>query len=187
MNPSDKKEIKKVVKDCIKGKRSAQQKFYQHFYSKMMGVCYRYTNNPEDAKDLLHDGFMKVFDNLHKFNFKGSLEGWVRRIMVNCCIDHYRSRKNIFAKDEEVMKNEVVEPAEEEIDQLRSLKIGELLECVQELSPAYQAVFNMYVLDGMSHKEIAAALDISEGTSKSNLAKAKMNLRKKLSKELKLD
>lgn len=187
MNLSDKKEIKKVIKECVNGKKSAQHKFYQHFYGKMMGVCYRYTNNPDDAKDLLHDGFLKVFDNLEKFNFKGSLEGWVRRIMVNCCIDHYRKRKNIFAKDEEILKNESVELSDEEESRLESINVSELLQYVQRLSPAYRTVFNMYVLDGMSHKEIAEELDISEGTSKSNLAKAKMNLRKLISKELELD
>lgn len=166
-----------IVKKCVKGDREAQQKLYKHFYSKMMGVCYRYCNNAEDAKDLLQDGFVKVFSNLKKYNFNGSLEGWIRRIMVNTAIDHFRKNKAVFFvndKDENIMDNAKIESADIIYSQFA---VEDIMEAIQSLSPAYKAVFNLNVIEGFPHKEIAKKLNISEGTSKSNLAKAKRRLR----------
>ena len=142
-----------------------------------MGVCYRYSNNAEDAKDLLQDGFVKVFNNLKKYNFNGSLEGWVRRIMVNTAIDHFRKNKNVFMVNDEdgfILENSKVESANTIYSQFG---VEDIMEAIQSLSPAYKAVFNLNVIEGFPHKEIAEKLKISEGTSKSNLAKAKMKLR----------
>ncbi len=165
-----------IVKKCVKGDRKSQQKLYEIFYSKMMGVCYRYTNNAEDAKDILQDGFVKVYNNLKKYNFKGSLEGWIRRIMVNTAIDHYRKHKDVFLVDDDyILENSKVEKADTIYSQFGESVI---MNAIQSLSPAYKTVFNLSVIEGYQHKEIAEKLNISEGTSKSNLAKAKKNLKK---------
>lgn len=166
-----------IVKKCIKGDRKSQRILYETFYSKMMGVSYRYTSNAEDAKDILQDGFVKVYSNINKYKFNGSLEGWIRRIIVNTAIDHFRKHKDVFFVDDEdgyILENSKVERA----DSIYS-KFGEevIMEAIQLLSPAYKAVFNLNVIEGFQHKEIAKQLGISEGTSKSNLAKAKMKLR----------
>ena len=96
MTPNDQHILDDIVKSCVKGDRKAQKELYEMFYSKMMGVCYRYVNNTEDAKDILQDGFVKVYSNIKKYNFNGSLEGWIRRIMVNTAIDHFRKHKDVF-------------------------------------------------------------------------------------------
>lgn len=178
MNLSDQGTVKEVVEGCARGDKKYQQQLYKAMYSQMMAVCYRYASRPEDAKDLFQEGFMKVFDKIGKFNFKGSLQGWIRRIMVNHAIDHYRKHKKHFAMSESMVKAENI--ANEPLDEsyLGNISSKELLEMVQKLSPAYNAVFNMYVLDNYTHAEIAQELDISEGTSKSNLSKAKQNLKR---------
>lgn len=177
MNLSDQDTVRKIVEGCAKGDRYYQQQLYQAMYSQMMAVCYRYASRSEDAKDLFQEGFIKVFEKIEKFDFKGSLQGWIRRIMVNHAIDHYRKNKNKFAMSESMMEAERI--ADQEMDEsiFEGITSAQLLECVQELSPVYKAVFNMYVLDGYTHAEIALELNISEGTSKSNLSKAKKNLK----------
>lgn len=178
MDPKDQHNLDDIVKKCVKGDRKAQHELYKIFYSKMMGVCYRYTNNAEDARDILQDGFVKVYTNLKKYNFQGSLEGWIRRIMVNTAIDHFRKTKNVFMVDDEddyILENSKVE-SEDSIYSQFGEKV--IMDAIQSLSPAYQTVFNLNVIEGYQHKEIAAKLNISEGTSKSNLAKAKKNLKK---------
>lgn len=170
--------LNKLINGCVKRDRSCQQKIYELYYGKMMGVCLRYASNREEAKDLLHDGFIKVFENIGKFNFSGSFDGWVRRIMINTTIDHYRKNKNVFVKDVDEFTN--LEMEEQEVEVLSQLKTEDIMKLVQQLSPAYKAVFNMYVIDGLSHKEVAEELGISIGTSKSNLAKGKQNLKKML-------
>ncbi|MBL4594857.1 MAG: sigma-70 family RNA polymerase sigma factor [Flavobacteriales bacterium] len=187
MDPIDQHILDDIVKKCVKGDRKAQQELYKIFYGKMMGVCYRYTNNSEDAKDILQDGFVKVYSNLKKYNFKGSLEGWIRRIMVNTAIDHLRKNKNVYLvgdEDDYILENSKVESADSIYSQFGESVI---MEAIQSLSPAYKTVFNLNVIEGYQHKEIAEKLGISEGTSKSNLAKAKQNLRKLLKeKEIRL-
>lgn len=178
MDSNDQHILDGIVKKCVKGDRKAQHELYKTFYSKMMGVCYKYSNNAEDAKDLLQDGFVKVYSNIHKYNFEGSLEGWIRRIMVNTAIDHFRKNKNVYMvsdEDDYILENSKVESADSIYSQF-----GEevIMEAIQSLSPAYKTVFNLNVIEGYQHKEIAEKLNISEGTSKSNLAKAKQNLKK---------
>ncbi len=178
MDPKDQHNLEIIVKQCVKGDRKAQQELYKTFYSKMMGVCYRYTNNAEDARDILQDGFVKVYTNLKKYNFQGSLEGWIRRIMVNTAIDHFRKGKNMLIVDDEddyILENSKVESADHIYSQFGE---RDIIDAIQSLSPAYKAVFNLYVIEGYQHNEIATQLNISEGTSKSNLAKAKRNLKK---------
>lgn len=177
MDQVDQDKLNDLVKECLKGNRKAQKEIYQLYYGKMMSVCCRYCNNKDDAKDLLQDGFLKVFNNLNKYEFKGSLEGWIRRIMVNTAIDYYRKSKDVhFVNDEEgyILDNNNAESA----DTIYStFGVEIIMEAIQELTPVYKTVFNLYVMEGYSHKEIAEELKINEGTSKSNLAKAKRNLR----------
>lgn len=168
--------LEKLIAGCAKGDRECQRKLYELFYSKMMGVCIRYASNHEDAKDLLHDGFLKVFSHIKKFSHAGSFEGWVRRIMINTVIDNFRKNRNIFLKDANDLQN--LQNEEPDLDVLGQLSTEDVLKAVQQLSPAYRAVFNLYVIEGFSHKEIAKELSISIGTSKSNLMKARNNLKK---------
>ncbi len=182
-----------IIDGCIAGERRSQQRVYELFYGKMMAVCLRYTKNHDQAKDILQDGFIKVFRSMDRFNRAGSFEGWIRRIMVNTAIDHFRRAKNAYLllgeersiedfgdQDEE----DTIQDTEEE--ELPDLKPADVINAMQKLTPAYRTVFNLYVFEEMTHKEIAELLGINIGTSKSNLAKAKNNLKKLLKKEHKL-
>lgn len=174
-----------IIQGCIDGDRRSQQALYEHFYGKMMVVCLRYAKDQDEALDMFQEAFIKVFNNLHKFGDKGSFEGWVRRIMVNTSIDHIRKNKknnNMLELDDTHGSIQVEEEEGNEI--LESVNFQDLLALVQELTPAYRSVFNLYVVDGYTHKEIADLLEISVGTSKSNLSKAKVNLRKLLNEKL---
>ncbi len=172
-----------IIKGCTRQDRASQKALYEMFYGRMMGVCLRYAKSRDEAKDMLHEGFMKVFNNIKNFSSSGSFEGWVRRIMVNNAIDHIRKNKHDYLIVNTVHASNTLANATEEVedeDLLNHISKDDIMKAVQELSPAYRAVFNLYVIEEMSHKEIADKLDISEGTSKSNLAKAKFNLRKNL-------
>jgi RNA polymerase sigma-70 factor (ECF subfamily) len=154
----------------------------------MLVVCYRYINDKDAAQDVLQDGFIKVFDKLGFFDFSGSFEGWVRRIIVNTAIDSIRkSKKNPFLSDQDTdFKQEAVdEMVEKEELEFKTLKAEVALEAISKLSPAYRTVFNLFVLEDFTHREIAEMLGINEGTSKSNLAKAKMNLQRILTEKFK--
>jgi RNA polymerase sigma-70 factor (ECF subfamily) len=172
-----------IIKGCLKNDRASQKALYEQYYSKMLGVCQRYAKDKDDAKDVLHEAFLKVFSNLKNFNGSGSFEGWIRRIMVNTSIDYLRKNKQNYLIVSTVYANEKASAAIEEIeddDLLLNIDKEDILKAVQDLTPAYRTVFNLYVIEEFTHKEIAEMLDISEGTSKSNLSKAKFNLRKNL-------
>lgn len=151
-----------------------QELLYHRFSAKMYTVCLRYSGNPEDARDLLQEGFIKVFKNLEKFRKEGSFEGWVRRIFVNTSIEHYRKKVNLYNVTE-TQENTI---EDKEFNVLDNLAEKDIMKMINELSPGYKAVFNMHVIEGYSHKEIGDALGINEGTSKSQLARAKMVLKK---------
>lgn len=176
-----------ILDGCLAGERRSQQRVYELFYGKMMSVCLRYTKNHDQAKDILQDGFIKVFKSLEHFNRAGSLEGWVRRIMVNTAIDHFRrARHSYLLLGEDRSMEDFEDLADTEAldeDATLDLKPADVINAMQKLTPAYRTVFNMYVFEEMSHKQIAEMLDISIGTSKSNLAKAKNNLKRLLKKE----
>ena len=180
----NKQELKIIVEGCVNKKRKYQKKLFELFYGKMMGVCLRYAKNSDEAKDMVQNGFIKVFAKLEVYNFTGSLEGWIRRIMVNTAIDQIRkNKKDPFSIDDDArFKNleEVIPFDVEETQKETKIKAEQAIKAISELSPAYKTVFNLYVMEGYSHKEIAEYLNISEGTSKSNLAKAKQKLRKLL-------
>lgn len=177
--------LKKLVEGCISNDRNAQRCLYEMFYGKMMGVCLRYANDPNQAKDILQDGFIKVFRNLERYNFSGSFEGWVRRIIVNTAIDYFRKSRSshvLLLPDEQGIEKfeEVSEDDEFELEPSEEVEftMQDVIDAMHQLSPSYRAVFNLYVMESKTHQEIADTLEISVGTSKSNFSKAKLNIRK---------
>ena len=157
-----------------------QEELYRRFSPRMYGVCMRYAGNAEEAEDILQEGFIKVFKKLGSFRSEGSFEGWVRRIFVNTAIEHFR-RKTYQQPITEQHENSV---EGKNISVLDSLGEKDILKLVQDLSPGYRTVFNLYVVEGYTHKEIGDMLGISEGTSKSQLARAKSVLQKKVAQYL---
>lgn len=170
-----------LIKGCIEGNRAMQEELYNRFSSKMYAVCFRYANNADDAKDLLQEGFIKVYRNLHRFRAEGSFEGWIRRVFVNTSIEHYR-KKSVALTSVSEKEEGTIEDAD--ISALDKMAQKDILEIIQQLSPGYKTVFNLYVIEGYSHKEIGELLGISEGTSKSQLARAKSILQKKIAQYL---
>jgi len=182
-----------LIDGCLQSERRSQQRVYELFYGKMMAVCMRYTKNTDQAKDILQDGFIKVFRSMDKFNRAGSFEGWIRRIIVNTAIDHFRRSKNAYLLlgEERSIEDfgdmdEEDTLADEDQEEGWDVKPADVINAMQKLTPAYRTVFNLYVFEELTHKEIAEMLGINIGTSKSNLAKAKHNLKKLLKKEHKL-
>ena len=161
-----------LIKGCLENDRRMQQELYNRFSPKMYGVCLRYTGNADDAQDVLQDAFVKVFRKLDSFRSEGSFEGWIRRIFVNTAIEHFR-RKNYL---QPVTEREESQIESKTISALDGLSEKDILKLVQQLSPGYRTVFNLYVVEGFSHKEIASMLEITEGTSKSQLSRAKVIL-----------
>jgi len=158
-----------LIEGCLKGDRRMQELLYQHFAPKMYAVCLRYAGNAEDARDILQDGFVKVFRSLDRYRGEGSFEGWVRRIFVNTAIEHYRKQANLYT----VPENQETLIEDKDLSALDNLAMKDLVALIQQLSPGYRTVFNLYAVEGYTHKEIAELLGISEGTSKSQLARAK--------------
>jgi len=158
-----------------------QEELYLRFSPKMYAVCFRYAANATDAQDLLQEGFIKVYRNLHRFRAEGSFEGWIRRVFVNTSIEHYR-KKSIQLST--VSEKEEATIEDSDISALDQMAEKDILAIIQELSPGYKTVFNLYVVEGYSHKEIGDILGISEGTSKSQLARAKSILQKKIAQYL---
>ena len=146
----------------------------------MYAVCLRYSGNAEDARDLLQEGFIKIFKNLSKYRGDGSFEGWIRRIFVNTSIEHFRRKVSLYNVTE--TQENTIEDKEWSV--LESLAEKDIISMINQLSPGYRAVFNMHVIEGYSHKEIGEALGINEGTSKSQLARAKLVLKKMVESRL---
>ena len=170
-----------LIKNCIEGDRQAQSTLYAMFAPKMFVVSLRYSKSREEAEEVLQEGFLKVFQFLHQFREEGSLEGWIRKIVVNCALQRLRSQSRLTpVVDIDPHKEQFA--MQENIESRISSK--ELLQLVMSLPPAYKLVFNLYVFDGYKHREIAEILGISEGTSKSNLSDARTFLQKQLNKKL---
>ncbi|WP_342343999.1 sigma-70 family RNA polymerase sigma factor [Carboxylicivirga mesophila] len=169
-----------IIKGCQKNKAAAQRQLYQAYAAKMFAVCLRYCKDKTEAEDCLQEGFIKVFNNIGKYGFKGSFEGWVRRIMVNTVIEMFRKKQPELLVDE----FPVLTDGEDEDVYDASFTHDELMAMVQELPPKYKLVFNLYVLEGFSHAEIAQTAGISVGTSKSNLARARQWLKKSVENRL---
>ncbi len=178
-------EDKLLVKKCCNGDLKAFDSLYHRFAPKMLVVCTRYAQDRAEAKDLLQDGFIRVFEQLHTFKNEGSLEGWIRRVIVNVALANFN--KNVKTRnltinghDDYFEQNQTV-IAE---DITSNIAFDDMMTMVQELSPAYRMVFNLYVFEGFKHHEIAKELGINEGTSKSNLYQAKKILQNRITKEL---
>ncbi|MBL7724272.1 MAG: RNA polymerase sigma factor [Chitinophagaceae bacterium] len=161
-----------LINGCMEGDRRMQEELYRRFSPRMYAVCLRYAGNAEEAEDILQEGFIKVFKKLDSFRSEGSFEGWVRRIFVNTAIEHFRRKRYLMPvteKEENTIEGKFTSVLDE-------LGAKDIMALVQELSPGYRTVFNMYVVEGYTHKEIADMLGISEGTSKSQLSRAKVIL-----------
>lgn len=166
-----------LIDECIRQKRKAQFALYERFAPVMLSVCMRYSRNREEAEDLLQEGFLKVFDKIATFRGQGSLEGWIRRIMVNNSLNYLKSRKLIMVEeDPQKMGESLADDHPADIpDDLYSPEV--MLRAVQQLPDGYRVVFNLYVFEGYSHREVADSLGISENTSKSQLSRARRYLR----------
>jgi RNA polymerase sigma factor (sigma-70 family) len=161
-----------LIKGCMEGNRRMQEELYRRFSPRMYAVCLRYAGNAEEAEDILQEGFIKIFKKLDSFRSEGSFEGWVRRIFVNTAIEHFRSKRYLLPVTEK--EENTIEGKYTSV--LDDLGAKDIMALVQELSPGYRTVFNMYVVEGYTHREIADILGISEGTSKSQLSRAKVIL-----------
>lgn len=171
-------EIDKIIEGCLKGSRRDQELLYRRHASKLYSVCLRYSGNDEEARDILQDGFIKIFENLHSYKFEGSFEGWMRRITVNIALEKFRSRHNLYRVDD---IDAIQEPdADRDSEDYAGLEAADLLKIIRELPPKYRMVFNLFAIEGYSHKEISKLVNISEGTSKSNLARARMILQRRV-------
>ena len=167
-----------LLEGCLQGDRRMQRELYNRFAPKMYGVCLRYATNAEEAEDVLQEGFIKVFKKISSFRSEGSFEGWIRRVFVNTAIEHYRKRlylQPITEREEDTVEGNY-------LSVLDNLAERDIIKLVQQLSPGYRTVFNMYVVEGYSHKQIAEELGISEGTSKSQLSRAKQILQELVKK-----
>jgi RNA polymerase sigma factor (sigma-70 family) len=165
-----------LIKGCLRRDRNAQQQLFDLYSSKMYAICYRYVRHAMEAEDILVTAFTKIFERIDQFKGEGSFEGWIRRIMVNEALTHLRKARTMYLETD-------LEQADREPDytQLANhLEAEDLLKMIQELPAGYRVVFNMYAIDGYSHKEIADHLGISENTSKSQLSRARVYLQKLL-------
>lgn len=169
-------DFKPIISECIAGNQKAQAKLYHQFAPKMFGVCLRYAKDRTEAEDNLQDGFINVFTKLSTFRSDGSLEGWIRRIMINVSLEKIR-KQHLMYPVEDVAVYDTVNFSD---DVIAKIAADDLLKIVQELPPRYRLVFNLYVIEGFSHQEIAEEMSITQGTSKSNLARAREILKKKV-------
>ena len=169
--------LEKLIEKCKNRDLKAQSEVYHLFAGKLFALCLKYSKNHQDAQDNLQDGFITIFKKIDQYQFKGSFEGWLKRIIINTALQKYREKSVLNLVTEEIPERVEVEVDEEEVS------LDFLLNLIQQLPNQYRLVFNLYVLDGFSHKEIAGMLGISEGTSKSNLSRARMTLKKRLEEQ----
>jgi RNA polymerase sigma-70 factor (ECF subfamily) len=174
---------KRLAMACAEGDSVAFDRLYHRYASKMLVVCYRYARDRDEANDLLQEGFIRVFEQIHTFRGAGSLEGWIRRVIVSVALANYQ--RNYVARNQTVSlsddRSEDDQPFTAE-DITSQISFNDMLRMIQNLTPAYRMVFNLYVFEGMKHHEIASQLGISEGTSKSNLAQARRILQERITK-----
>ena len=169
-----------LLHGCLRNNASAQKELYLRFSSKMLGVCYRYAHNREDAEDMLQEGFIKVFSQIRSFEGRGSLEGWIRRIMVHTCINILKKNKK-FNESVDLIHANSLQVREDAIPSIMQAK--EVVECIRLLPIGYRTVLNLFALEGFSHREIADMLDIEESTSRSQYTRAKAMLEDILKKK----
>lgn len=166
--------IKQLIQRCKKQDIEAQEQLYRLYAHKLFPVCLKYSANYQQAEDNLQDGFLTIFDKIVQYKDKGSFEGWMKRIMINVALQKYR-KQAVF----EIIREDHFKEPEIEVDE-ENVSVDYLLEIIQQLPDRYRQVFNLYVLDGFSHKEIAEIMNITTGTSKSNLARARVILKEKI-------
>ncbi len=171
-------EIKNIINGCLKGSRRDQELLYRRHAAKLYAVCLQYSGNDEESRDILQEGFIKIFENLVHYKHEGSFEGWMRKIMVNTALEKYRSKHNLYRVDDIDMIAE--QDAEPDNEDYAGLEAVDLLDIIRELPPKYRMVFNLFAIEGYSHKEISKIVNISEGTSKSNLSRARIILQRRV-------
>jgi RNA polymerase sigma factor (sigma-70 family) len=163
-----------LINDCKNNDRKAQEQLYRLYSPKLFSVCLKYSRNYTEAQDNLQDGFLLIFNKIKQYSFKGSFEGWLKRVMINHVLQQYRTQTFLSLVNEDV-------PEEYEVDiEDENISLDYLLKIIQELPDRYRLVFNLYVIDDYSHAEIAEMLSINIGTSKSNLSRARMILKEKI-------
>lgn len=166
-----------LVKDCLKGNARAQKALFDKYAPKMLSICYRYMKNQPDAEDALQNAMVKVFAKLCDFKHEGPLEGWIRRIVVNSCLDQLRKNQKFIS---DVNVEDVSYKLENKEDPLTDILAEELMKLIQQMPTGYRVVFNMFAIEGFSHQEIAESLGISESTSKSQYLRARAYLRQRI-------
>lgn len=171
-----KSSLENIIHLCKKNNRAAQKQIYDAYSSVLFSVCLRYANSYEDAQDTFQEGFIIIFNKIDQYNFQGSFEGWMKRIMINLSLE--KLRKNPLQESENIELYPAICEEDEEID--FDFEYEKILEIIQDLPHQYRQVFNLYVMENFSHQEIASLLNISVGTSKSNLSRARNILKQKL-------
>ena len=183
--PLDPREVylKQLLEGCQRHDRASQKSLYKEFYSYGMGICLRYANNRDEAAEILNDGFMKIFSSFKRFNFDRPFKPWLRKILVNLSITRFHQRQRKLETEE------ITESCSESDDEkiLSGISYQEVIEMLHKLPPSYRAAFNLHVVEGYSHEEIAVMLNITVGTSKSNLFKAKEHLKRIISEFFEVD
>jgi RNA polymerase sigma-70 factor (ECF subfamily) len=171
-------EIKNIINGCLKGNRRDQELLYRRHAPKLYAVCLQYAGNDEEANDILQEGFIKIFENLARYKYEGSFEGWIRRIIVNTALEKYRSRHFLYRVDDIDKIPEL--DSEPDSEDYAGLEATDLMSIIRELPPKYRMVFNLFAIEGYTHKEISQMVNISEGTSKSNLSRARIILQRRV-------
>ena len=162
-----------ILQGCLKNQPAAQQELYSKYSPKMLSVCYRFARNREDAEDMLQEGFIRVFTQLHQFQNNGSFEGWIRRIIVHTCINHLKKYKK-FNDSVDIAQAHTLQVREDSVPSIIQAK--QVVECIRMLPIGYRTVLNLFAIDGYTHREIAGMLDIEESTSRSQYTRAKAML-----------
>lgn len=164
--------LEDLITGCKKQDRQAQEELYHRYAGKFFSICLKYSNNYEQAKDNLQEAFIKIFENIEQFRGQGSFEGWMTRIMINTALKQYKKNASVFLS----IREDIADEPEVEVEE-SEFSTMELIKMIQELPERYRLVFNLFVMEDHSHQEIAEILNISVGTSKSNLARARMKLK----------
>lgn len=171
-------DIKNIIKGCLAGNRRDQELLYRRHAARLHAVSLQYSGNDEEARDILQEGFIKIFENLIYYKHEGSFEGWMRRIVVNTALEKFRSKHSLYRVDDiDLIPEPETDPDSSDYSGLEAV---DLLNIIRELPPKYRMVFNLFAIEGYSHKEISQMINISEGTSKSNLSRARIILQKKV-------
>ncbi len=169
--------LEELIKRCKEQNRKAQEELYRKYSGVLFGMCLKYSRNKTEAEDSLHDSFMTIFDKIGQYNNRGSFEGWMKRVTVNTVLQKYRKERHL-----DVVSENIGEEVDLDVEDA-PISLSRLLGLIQELPNKYRLTFNLYVLDGYTHKEISEMLGTSTGTSKSNLARARMILKERIEKE----